>query len=111
MQLPTPQWMPKETLSQSESLNTAALLLVQLADLLRLTQVTVMALKAEIQVLPTLTQRGALVGQLPGTAASYLENKNRLLLFREHEDPSIKTRVQRAVDATLSYHLASLRRP
>ncbi len=65
----------------------------------RLTQVTVMALKAEIQVLPTLdSKREIWLGQLPCTL--YLKNGvYRLLLFVEHEDPSIKTRVQRAVDA------------
>ena len=61
-----------------------------------------MALKAEIQVLPNFgLKEGDLAWATAMYAKKYLEKWGvQVVVVRgEHEDPSIKTRVQRAVDA------------
>ncbi len=105
MQLPTPQWCPGNII-QSESLD--AVTLVQLADLLRLTQVTVMALKAEIRRYLLWTQ-----GDLAWATAMYAKYLEKwgvqVVVVRGETRGSIDQDAYSVLlTRRLCYHLASL---
>ncbi len=79
---------------------------MQLADLLRLTQVTVMALEAEIRCYLLWTQRGRSEAG-PNCHVRQVSGKwgvQVVVVRGEHEDPSVRRALQRAVDASLMRH-------